>query len=308
MNTIKYFFTKRLKNWFIFVLVRSFFFALQTMPRRLAFGILTRIALLCFKVIPDARMKTVKNLTDIFGQKKSTAEIYEMARKVFRNLGRNAVDMFCLNKAVGKDPYRYVKVTGQEYIDQALAKGKGVIVITGHIGCWELMAGFISKIGYHVGVVGTPLYDPRLDKMLIDNRTSVGLVNINRDSGARQIIRLLRQGNMVGILIDQDTKVDGVFVDFLGKPAFTPVGPVVLARKTGASIVPMSIHIQPDNTHLVEIEPVIELEFTDDKTIDRQLNTEKCSQALERMLLKDPTQWVWMHERWKTKPKADNCS
>ena len=302
----KHLVTKRLKNWLIYQLVAFFFRLLQTIPRRIAFGLLTRISRLCYRVIPDARNKTIRNLTDVFGHEKSSSEIREMARTVFDNLGRNAVDMFRIQKALLKNPNQYVTVQGLAHLDRALSHRKGVIVITGHIGCWELMAGFISMIGYPVAVVGTPLYDPRLDKMLIDNRKTVGLTYINRDLGARQILKTLRSGNIVGILIDQDTKVDGVFVDFLGKPALTPVGPVTLALKTGARIIPMSIHIQPDNTHLIEIEPEVELEQTGDREGDRLRNTEKCSKAVERMLLKDPTQWVWMHERWKTKPaKSD---
>ncbi|MCI0512193.1 lysophospholipid acyltransferase family protein [candidate division KSB1 bacterium] len=300
---LKYLITKRFKNWFIYVLVKSIFSFLQVIPRWLAFGLLTNIAGLCYWVIPAPRQKTIRHLTGVFGKSLDPAAIRKMARQVYWNLGRNAVDMFRLKQVVGQDPYRYVQLSGKENLDQALAKSKGVIVITGHIGCWELMAGFIAAIGYQVAVVGKPLYDPRIDQMLVANRTAVGLKNIVRDQGARQILTTLHAGQIVGILIDQDTKVDGVFVNFLGQPAFTPVGPVTLALKTGAAIVPMSIHIQADHRHLVEIEPAIELDNTGDKIQDRLVNTEKCSQAIEHMLMKDPTQWVWMHERWKTKPK-----
>jgi len=303
---LKYLITKRFKNWFIYVLVRFFFFLLQIMPRQVAYLVLTRISLLCYYLIPDARQKTRRHLTLVFGKEKSPEQIRQMSKEVFRNLGRNATDMFRIQKALKKDPYRYVSVRGLEHLDQALARGKGVIVITGHIGCWELLAGFFSSIGYSAAVVGTPLYDPRLDAMLIKNRTSVGLTNINRDRGARQILKELHSNHILGILIDQDTKVDGVFVDFLGMPALTPVGPVTLAMKTGASIVPMSIHIQPDNRHLIEVEAMIPLQISNNRQLDRQINTARCSQAVERMLLKDPTQWVWMHERWKTKPGEAN--
>lgn len=302
---LKYLITKRLKNWLIFVLVRFFFALLQNTPRALAFVVLTRISLLCFYVIPDARRKTIRHLARVFPEK-SAREIYLMAYEVFRNLGRNGVDMFRLKKVVGKNPYKYVSIRGQAHLDAALAHGKGVIVITGHIGCWELMAGFISRIGYRVAVVGTPLYDPRLDQMLVENRTSVGLTNIVRDTGARQILKTLHAGQIVGILIDQDTKVDGEFVDFLGTPALTPVGPVTLALKTGARIVPMSIHIQPDNRHEIVIEPEIELQTEGERQQVRQVNTLKCSKAVEKMLLIEPTQWVWMHERWKTRPEKND--
>ena len=294
--------TKRFKNWFVYVLVKCFFKLLQTIPRTLSFFLLTRIAMICYYVIPDARKKTIRHLSLVFGKEKSEKQIKQMAKEVYRDLGRNAVDMFRLKKIVGANPDRYVTCHGLEHLDQALVKGKGVVVITGHLGCWELMAGYMAAKGYAASVVGTPLYDPRLDKMLVDNRTSVGLKNIIRSSGAREILRTLRKGEIVGILIDQDTKVDATFVDFLGMPTYTPIGPVVLALKTGAAIVPMAIHIEANNQHVIEIERAIELEKTGDVTKDREINTIKCSKAVEKFLLKNPTQWVWMHERWKTKP------
>lgn len=258
--------------------------------------------MLCYYVIADARDKTIRHLTLAFGKEKNAKQIKQMARDVFRNLGRNAVDMFRLKKIVGTDPDRYVTCHGLEHLDRALAKAKGVVVITGHLGCWELLAGYVAAKGYSSSVVGTPLYDPRLDKMLVDNRTSVKLKNIVRSSGVREILRTLRKGEIVGILIDQDTRVDGIFVDFLGIPAYTPVGPVVLAMRTGAAIVPMAIHIEKDNKHIIEVESGIELEISGDESKDRLINTIKCSNVIERFLLKNPTQWVWMHERWKRKP------
>ncbi|OQX84966.1 hypothetical protein B6D60_08535, partial [candidate division KSB1 bacterium 4484_87] len=125
-----------------------------------------------------------------------------------------------------------------------------------------------------------------------------------RGAATRAIIRVLRQNEIIGILIDQDTrKVDGVFVDFLGYSAYTPVGPIVLAMKTGAAIVPMAVHLKKNGRHFIEIIPALDLKFTGDPETDRIENTKLCNDALSRFILKRPTQWVWMHERWKTKPE-----
>ena len=158
--------------------------------------------------------------------------------------------------------------------------------------------------GYPTYVVGRQLNNPGLDRLVTVNRARAGIRNIVRGQSTRAILRALRQGGMVGFLIDQDTKVEGVFVDFFGRPAYTPVGPVVLARKTGAPIVPAAIHREADDTHHVVVREAIPLVRTGNEREDRRVNTERCSKALERFIREHPTQWVWMHRRWKRRPEG----
>ena len=199
-----------------------------------------------------------------------------------------------------------VKAKGLERLDRALAKGNGVLALTGHVGNWELMGGYLAMKGYPINVVGAPIYDPRLDELVIKNREQSGMKYIARGSATREIIRALRRNEVIGLLIDQDTKhVEGVFVDFLGKKAYTPVGPAILAEKTGAAVVPMGIHIQQDNTHHVEIQDELTLTKTADPEQNRINNTQLFSIAIENFVRKFPTQWVWMHRRWKTKPSDE---
>lgn len=299
----KYLIKKKLKNWLIYILVLFLVHFIRALPRSVAMNLMQFIGKSCFYLLAKVRRLTIKNLTQVFGHEKSPAEIYRMAKKVFMTLGRNGADIFQLKKTLTPDPFRYVSVNGLENLDRTLAKGRGVIVVTGHIGCWEMLAGFLSKIGYNISAVGTRMYDPRLDAILVENRSSVGVKVIDRDTGARQIIKQLHSGGVVGILIDQDTRVDSVFIDFMGKSAYTPVGPVTLALKLGISLVPASIHLQPDDRHLVELYEEVNLEITGDREKDRIINTQRCSKIIEKMILKDPIQWVWMHDRWKTRPE-----
>ncbi len=166
------------------------------------------------------------------------------------------------------------------------------------------MAAAVAMKGYPVYVIGKQLYDPRMDRILVRNRERSGYRNIARGGSAKKIIRALRSNSILGILIDQDTNVDGVFVNFFGMPAYTPIGPVVLAAKSGASIVPIAIQIMPDFRHRILIKEPVALTFTGDRQQDLVVNTQKLSDFLEETIRAYPTQWVWMHERWKTKPKA----
>jgi KDO2-lipid IV(A) lauroyltransferase len=294
---------KRIKNWLIFISVKAGLRWINSVARSTAIKFLQTLSLLGFYLVRAERQKTIKHLTMVYGKEKDSQEIYRIAKAVFLNLGRNMADAFRIPCYNSQNIDRIVRAKGLDNLDRALQKGKGVLALTGHVGNWELMGGYLAMKGYAVNVVGAPIYDSRLDDLVINNRLKSGMKYIARGSATREIIRALRRNEIVGLLIDQDTKhVDGVFVDFLGEQAYTPVGPVILAMKTAAAIVPMAIHIQKDNTHLVEIEDELELVFAEDESDNRIHNTQLCSNAIEKFIRKYPTQWVWMHRRWKTKP------
>ena len=119
------------------------------------------------------------------------------------------------------------------------------------------------------------------------------------------ILRALKKGHSVGMLIDQDTKVQGVFVDFFGKPAHTPTGPSVLARKLDLPIIPIFMYMKDDLTYHLECQPPLELIKTSNQEKDIKDYTQKCSDAYEAIIRRYPEQWVWMHKRWKTQPQSE---
>jgi len=159
--------------------------------------------------------------------------------------------------------------------------------------------------GYPVSVVGRSLNNRRLDRLLVAHRERFGLRNIARGKATRQILRALHRGEMVGFLIDQDTEVEGTFVDFFGRSAYTPTGPITLALKLGAPIVPVAIHRERDDTYHLVVRPRMELAQTGDETEDKRINTANCSKILEDFIREHPAQWVWMHRRWKTTPMSN---
>ncbi len=294
---------KRIKNWFIYILVRGGLRWINSVHRSTAIKFLQTLSQLGFYLVRVERQKTIKHLTMVYGKEKDEREIYQMAKDVFFNLGRNMADAFRLPCYNSQNIDQIVQAKGLDRLDRALQKGKGVLALTCHVGNWELLAGYVAMKGYAANVVGAPIYDPRLDDLVVNNRLQSGMKYIARGSATREIIRALRRNEIVGLLIDQDTKhVDGVFVNFLGEKAYTPVGLVMLAMKTQAAVVPIAIHIQKDNTHLIEADEELDLVFTEDESFNRIHNTQLCSDAIEKFIRKYPTQWVWMHQRWKTRP------
>lgn len=295
---------KRLKNGLIYCAVWTMVRCLRLLPRRLATAVMAGTGRLGYLLARDARSKTLHHLQLAYGDRKSSNEIQKMAQEVFVNLGRNASDAVLLPVLVRRGLDRYVRIVGAHHLDRAVERGRGVIILTGHIGCWELLAATLVHSGYPLAVVGAELYDPRLNQLLVDTRSLAGYRAFSRDSGGvRQMLRWLRGGGVLGMLIDQDTRADGEFVDFLGRPAHTPAGPVVLAQKTGAALVPLAIHRRPDGTHLAEIREEIPLRNGREPRLGRIENVQRCSRAVESFIREHPTQWVWMHERWKTEPQ-----
>lgn len=289
---------KRIKNSGLYWFIRMLLGLMRRLPRRPALALFERLGLLAFRLLRREREKTLRHLRLALGGERSEAEITALARECFRYLGRNAAEAVRLPQLRRAGLERYVSFTGREHLEAALAKGRGVICITGHLGCWELMAAFIAQ-HFPLAVVGTALYDPRLDAILVRERERAGYRNIPRNAGAaREILRWLKAGGVLGILIDQDTRVDGEFVEFFGQPAYTPAGPVVFAERTGAPVVPLAIWMNEDFSHTVAIRPEIALQPQ-----QRTENVQRCSQAVEAFIRAHPAQWVWMHERWKTKPQ-----
>ncbi len=270
------------------------------MPRSVAVGLMRSLASLAFKVVKKEREKTIRHLTVAFGGWKKPDEIYKMAGRVFRHFGTVVVDAIRIPVYIRRRQLDdLVSAHGMENMDKALEKGKGVIALTGHFGNWELLGAWMAQNGYPLKVVGRSAYDPRLDGLIVATRNTAGYTNIARGKATREIIRTLRHGGIIGMLIDQDTRVEGVFVDFFGKPAHTASGPVVLAEKLGTPVVPIFMHLTAGGRYEVVCGPEVNFRFEEGLVA----NVRRCSDIYEQTIRGNPTQWAWMHERWKKKPQ-----
>jgi KDO2-lipid IV(A) lauroyltransferase len=295
---------KRIKYTVLYWLVRSLIFTANAIPRKtwLKFcGFLGRIA---YIVVGDARKLTIAHLKIAYGSERSEKEILSMSKKVFRMLGRNAGEIFRAIKVKTLDDLDKILIThGYENFERAREKGKGVMFLTCHIGAFDLQITNMSLRGLKPNIIGTPLKDERLNELLFDYRNAYGAVAVQRGKETLRLIKALKSAGQVAILIDQDTKVKSRFVDFFGKPAATPVGAAILAIKTGCAVVPTYVYLdETDWKQHMYILPEIPTIVTGDDEHDMVANTKVYNQFIEDTIRKHPTQWVWMHERWKTKP------
>lgn len=293
---------KRLKNWLIYRFILILITFLNLLPRRLSLFIGGSLGKLAYLILPESRSTTLQNLKIAFPNL-GTGSIREISLNVFESLGKNAVDAVRLPKMSWEEIQKITKVEGIEHLEKAYSQGRGVIGVTGHIGNFELLAAYVSLRGYKLSAIGRELYDSRLDELLIKNRQKMGVQNIYSTAGVKEVIRVLNSGRMIGVLIDQDTsRVKGIYVDFFGRKARTPIGPVVLALKLDVPIVPMAVIQTREGNYKIYVQEEIKPLAGKTKEENIYYLTQKCTEFLEQVIRGYPDQWVWMHKRWLRSP------
>lgn len=178
-------------------------------------------------------------------------------------------------------------------LETAAGRGRGVFLLTGHLGCWELLGACLARRLGNLAVVTGTVRNPAVDTLLQQRRREVGMTPLPREAGARPILRALDAGWTVGVLLDQATRVRSVALPFFGRPAPTPLGIASVARRRRVPIVPAALIWNVDRWR-AEILPVIEPE---DHADDAALAA-ACNRALEDLIARNPAQWVWFHQRW----------
>ena len=291
----------KLRRYFIYYIARIAAFIFTVIPLKVGLAIASALGSFVFYILPHYRQLTIDNLRSAFGNEKSEADLKDIAKRVFRNLGKNAVELVNLPKFNKPVMDRFVRFRNRERLDKAYEKGKGIIVLTAHFGSWELMAAALRENNCPGVTIGRRIYFKKYDDFLNRLRKSRDVEVIYRDESPRKMLKTLKKNWIVGIVADQDVdSVDGVFVNFFGQAAYTPTGPVALAKASGAVLLPVFI-IREGSRHTIAIDEPIELRDTGDKEADLIYNTQKWSDVVESYIRRYPDQWVWMHRRWKTK-------
>lgn len=285
--------------YFIALFLLAFF---KAIPRNLGIVLAKGLAIVYYTVAIRDRKNTIHHLSMAFGAEKSSEEIRQIARDVFLHLAVAGVDAIKIPVYIENDIDRFITTKNLHFLEKAHNDEKGFLLLTGHFGNWELMGAWVAQKKFQLHVVGAAMSNQKLNEKIADLRNRAGYINIERGSATRGIIKALKDGFPVAMLIDQDTKAKGVFVDFFGIKAHTPIGPALLAKMLDVPIIPMAMHLKEDLTYEIEcFEPLCYID-TGDKEKDIITLTQKCSDIYEQMIRKHPEQWVWMHRRWKKQP------
>ena len=295
---------KKIKYSLLVIIARILLVVIRLLPRTVAMKLLGSLGAVVFWVMKEERLKAISNLNIAYGQEKSPAEIHAMAKEVFVNLGKSGAE-FAI-KMSQNNPEKFfenLEVRGDEHLQEAIKKGRGILGLISHMGCWEGTALGLPMLGIPAYAIGKRLGNEQLNTLLFESRGKKGVSTLARGSSYKTILRVLAENNLVGILIDQDTDVRGVFVDFYGKPAHTPIGAAMLAMDSGAPVLPMFYLKKDDDTYEFIIDKEIPLISTGNRRRDMEENTRLFHTVIEKYIKKYPTQWVWMHNRWKTTPE-----
>jgi KDO2-lipid IV(A) lauroyltransferase len=295
---------KNIKYSLLVAAIKMLLVLIRVLPRKVSMWMGARLGALAFRFLKNERAKTINNLTIAYGTEKNETEIRAMAREVWVNLGKSGVEFAIkMGQEDSEKFFKDLEVRGNEYLQEAYRKGKGILGLISHMGCWEGTAMGIPMLGIPAYAIGKKMGNEKLNDLLFESRGKKGVPTLARGSSYKTILRVLSENNLIGILIDQDTDVRGVFVDFYGKPAHTPIGAAMLAMDSGAPVLPMFYLKKPDDTYEFIIEKEIPLVVTGNRRQDMEENTRRFHEVIEKYIKKYPTQWVWMHNRWKTTPE-----
>jgi len=283
-------------------IIKSFFLFIGIIPPRIAVELSGIIGRIWFVADRKHREITINNMTLAFGNEKKKPVIHDLARKVFINTCMIIFEIGWSLRLDKKDIENKIKIEGLSNLRAAHDKGKGVLILTGHLGNWELGIAALALTGYTGSIIGRPLDFKPLGKFVTDSRKRFGAEMIPTSASMRKVLRSLDQGKIVIVLLDQNVDwYDGVFVNFFGRRACTNKGLALLARKTGAPVLPVFM-VRDRASFRGEICKEIPLVKTDDKIKDIEINTQNYNDIIEGYVRRYPDQWFWVHQRWKTRP------
>jgi KDO2-lipid IV(A) lauroyltransferase len=297
-----------------YLLLRLVVFLLGALPRSIARSAGAAIGFLAWHLVPRLRRVGLRNLSLAFPEK-SLAERTRILRTLYRHLGLQLAEFCRMSCATQRTAEKLFRYEGLDHYLAARAKGRGVLVLTGHLGAWELSSFFHSLMGYPMGMVIRRLDNPLVDAFVNRIRCLHGNRVLHKDDFARGLLAAMHHGDTVGILMDTNmTPPQGVFVPFFGTPACTASGLARVAAHANAAVLPGFLLWEPNagggksesaGRYVLHFGPELTLIHTADPQSDALANTALFNATLESWIRRYPEQWLWVHRRWKTRPAGE---
>lgn len=254
--------------------------------------------------LPRTRRLMREHLSLVFGRTLSPAARDHLARAAFVNMARCFCELAKID-AIRERRDTYFAVDGWEHAERLLANGTGAVIVTGHIGNWELLAACFAWKGLPVAAFARRLYATRLNDVMIEFRRRQGIETIIRESphSSRQIVRVLNSNALLAMPIDRDPHALSVSVPFFRRSARTPVGAAALAIRRNLPAAAVFIQRRPDGGHRIAIHPPFDVQRSGDTQADIRALTRQFNAALEAQINNNPAEWVWGHGRWRRPPQ-----
>ncbi len=292
------------KDWLTYLPLILLIWLFRILPRQISLKAGEFLSVIIYYLSSRHRKITLDNLKNAYSNGKDEKEIEEIAKNVFRNLGRVTAEFSKLSTYKKDFIDKIIKIEGWENFENAMKKGKGIVFLTGHLGNWELMAYSQSLRGFPINIIARPLDNHVVERFVQKQRSAAGNKVIAKKSALKDIIYCLKRGEHVGILLDQNVaQQEGIFVDFFGRPACTSFGLAMIALKVDITIIPVFMVYAGNGKYKQLIGSEIEIRKTGDFEDDLAYNTALFTKFIESYIRRYPDQWFWAHRRWKTQPK-----
>jgi Kdo2-lipid IVA lauroyltransferase/acyltransferase len=291
-----------LEYWLVTAVARS----LGRMPRGLARLLAGMIAFAVYWTFGRLRRVGVRNL-ELALREVPISQRRRILRGVYQSLSRQLVEFCRMTRYTAANTRDWIRTEGLEYYLAAQVRSKGVLIVTGHLGAWELSSFYHSLMGHPMGMVIRRLDNRRLDDYVNNIRCLHGNWVIHKDDFGRGLLTAMHAGETVGILMDTNmTPPQGEFVKFFGIDACTATGLAHVARKTGAAVLPGFMLWEPsESKYVLHFGAEIAIPQTNDVAADILAGTQLCTSAIESWIRRYPDQWLWIHRRWKTRPQGE---
>ena len=293
----------RIEYGIVWLMVRS----LGALPRRTARQVGRAVGRLAYWSFARLRHVGRTNLKLAFPEM-GDLEREWILRAAYGQLGVHLAEFCQMPLYTVEETSRFIRYEGLERYLTAKERGRGVLVLTGHLGAWELSSFHHSLMGYPMGMVIRRLDNPLIDGMVNRIRCMHGNRVLHKDDFARGLIGAMRAGETVGILMDTNmTPPQGVFVPYFDLPACTASGMARIARKTGAAVLPgFLLWEAAEQRYVLRFGEELSIAATDDQDSDAEVNTARFTAVIESYVRRYPEQWLWMHRRWKTRPPGES--
>ncbi|MBI4560197.1 MAG: hypothetical protein HY706_21605 [Candidatus Hydrogenedentes bacterium] len=254
-----------------------------------------------YYLIPRVRTVGRANLDLAYGNQLSEQEKARILKRAAENLGIVAAEFTAIPEMTQECVSQQVRLEDAELWDTS----KGVLVIGAHLGNWEWMGSTLQAYGCRTAAITRPFDDPVLDAYVERIRRSPGVITVSKHGAGNEMLRLLREGYVVGVLIDQSPRDNAVPVRFFGQPCWGTIAPVMAAVRARVPIHAVRMVRQPDGRYLLHFSPPIETVRTDDLRKDLVENSQRCQDVIEAFVRENPDQWLWFHRRWKLRPRLE---
>jgi Kdo2-lipid IVA lauroyltransferase/acyltransferase len=280
--------------------------AFRLLPRRAALAAGAALGAAAWYLLPRLRRTGLRNLEMAFPER-AQEERERILRNLYRNLGRQLAEFCQMSRYTPENTPTVARYEGLEHYLGARDKGAGVLIVTAHLGAWELSSFWHSLMGYPMTMVIRRLDNPRVDRLVNGIRCLHGNRVVHKDDFARGLLAAMHRGETVGILMDTNmTPPQGVFVPFFGVPACTASGLARVALRTGAAVLPgFMVWEASERKYVLRFGEEIALTQSGNDERDVVENTARFTAAIEGAIREHPDQWLWVHRRWKTRPEGE---